>query len=158
MSKLSDAIRRTMRSEAAPMGFGAARAAPKATMLVGAFGSAATGADVVVLDGRNGGVSPAAIEKARAGDNGIVVGLRAASIDREQIAELRKAGLGFLLFEPETTPAAALLEEELGYVMALPPQPDTDFLRTLGPLNLDAFYLEDVPSPLTVARQKSVSG
>ncbi|HEY7269992.1 MAG TPA: hypothetical protein VH951_09210, partial [Dehalococcoidia bacterium] len=56
MSKLSDAIRRTLRSESTPMGFGAARPTPKATMLVGLIGRAsdaanAAAADVVVIDG-----------------------------------------------------------------------------------------------------------
>src|SRR5829696_6560915 len=36
MTKLADAIRRSQRIESAPMGFGAARAAAKPTMVVGA--------------------------------------------------------------------------------------------------------------------------
>src|SRR5262245_41592354 len=43
MAKLADAIRRSQRIESAPMGFGAARVAPKATMLVGAIVSNAAG-------------------------------------------------------------------------------------------------------------------
>ncbi len=65
MSKPADAIRRSQRVEAAPIGFGALRAAPKATMLVAAFvpnaGAVAAarerGADVVIIDARGAGLS-----------------------------------------------------------------------------------------------------
>src|SRR5574339_665062 len=110
MSKLAEAIRRTLRSEAAPMGFGAARAAPKATMLVGALGAAAAGADIALLDGRARMPSASDLERAKA-DGAAVVGLRANDVDRESLAALRKAGLDFLVFEPDSTPAAALLDE-----------------------------------------------
>ncbi len=153
MSKLSDAIRRTLRSESTPMGFGAARAQPKASMLVAVLagaGQEAAGADLVVLDGRGGAPSAADVQKAA---DGAVAGAWARGIDRGALAELHKGGLDFLIFEPESTPAAALLEDDVGYVMALPPSPEESFLRSLGPLNLDAFYLEEVPSPLTVAGQ-----
>ena len=152
MSKLADAIRRTMRPEATPMGFGAARAIPKPTMLVGAFGAGGSEADIVVVDGRAGAPSAKEIERAK-GEFATAVGLRANQVDRSLLGELRRSGLDFLIFEPEATPAAALLDDEIGYVMALQGQPDEAFLRSLGPLNLDAFYLEDIPSPLTVARQ-----
>jgi hypothetical protein len=134
------------------MGFGAARAAPKATMLVGVFGGAADGAEVVVLDGR--GKAPAVSDIERAKAEGVAaVGLRANDIDRSSLEELGKAGLDFLVFEPDSTPAAALLDDKVGYVMAINGQPDENYLRSLSPLNLDAFYLDDLPSPLTVARQ-----
>lgn len=153
MSKLADAIRRTLRSESAPLGFGAARAAPKATMLVGAFGASASGADILVLDGRKAAPTAADVNKAKGAEGVAALGLRADEIDRARLTELRKAGLDFLLFEPNATPASLLLDDELGYVMALPADPDESFLRSLGPLHLDAFFLEDLPSPLTVARQ-----
>jgi hypothetical protein len=152
MSKLAEAIRRTLRSEAAPMGFGAARAAPKATMLVGVIGGAAGDADVVVLEARGKVPSPSDVERAR-GEGVAVVGLRANDVERSALEELRKGGLDFLLFDPDSTPAAALLDDQLGYVMAVSGEADEGYLRSLSPLNLDAFYLEDLPSPLTVARQ-----
>src|SRR5262245_35174775 len=123
MSKLGDAIRRSMRAEAAPMGFGAARPQPKATMLVGVLTAGAVkaeGADVVVIDAPAGLPSVAGIKAAVDGNNGAVVGVRTNQADREPLAELAKNGLGFLLFEPESTPAAALLEEDLGFVFTVP--------------------------------------
>jgi hypothetical protein len=153
MSKLSDAIRRTLRSESAPMGFGASRPAPKATVLVGFIGraadaAAATGADVVVLDG----ATADDLAKVKAGNGAAVVGLSAKNAGRAALAELRKAGLDFLIFDAETTPAAALLEDDLGFVLALPEKVEDDFFRSLEALQLDALYLQELPSPLTVAR------
>ena len=154
MSKLADAIRRTLRTESAPMGFGASRSQPKATMLVGllvpaASASAASGADVLVIDGRKG--TPSAADVRASGET--LTGVWGRNVDRGAVAELRKAGADFLLFEADSTPAAALLDDDIGYVLALPGTPEETYLRSLGPLNLDAFFLEELPSPLTVARQ-----
>jgi hypothetical protein len=156
MSKLGDAIRRTMRAEAAPMGFGAARPQPKATMLVGVLARAGTrveGADVIVIDAPGGLPSAADVKAASEANNGAVIGVRTNKAEREALAELGKSGLGFLLFDPDSTPAAALLEDEVGFVPALPADPEESYLRSLAPLSLDAFYLDTLPSPLTVARQ-----
>lgn len=157
MSKLADAIRRTMRAEAAPMGFGAARTSPKATMLVGVLANSnslakAQGADLVIIDRRGGRVSASDISKAGEATQAIV-GLRARDADRASLAEMRKAGLDFLIFDADSTPASALLEEDLGYVLALPDKPEESLLRSLEPLSLDAFYVDDLPSPLTVGRE-----
>jgi hypothetical protein len=154
MSKLADAIRRTYRAEAAPMGFGAARPAPRATMLVGFIGRAsdagnAAAADVVVISGN---ASPEDIAKAKGANGSGVVGLAARDADRSTLASLRTSGLDFLIFDAESTPASALLEEEVGFVLALPSKPDDELFRSLDALQLDALYVEEVPAPLTVAR------
>ena len=49
-------------------------------------------------------------------------------------ADLAKIGLGFLLFEPESTPAAALLEEDLGFVFTVPAGAEESYLRSLAPM------------------------
>jgi hypothetical protein len=116
------------------------------------LGPSSAEADLVVLDGRRALPSPQDIERAK-GAGTAVVGLRANDVERATLVDLAKAGLDFLIFEPETTPAAALLNNDLGYVLAIGGSPDENYLRSLAPLNLDAFYLDDLPSPLTVARQ-----
>jgi hypothetical protein len=154
MSKLSDAIRRTLRAEAAPMGFGAARSAPKATMLVGLLQSGAAGAagaDLLLLDGRTSTPSAEEVEEAKEGNSGAVVGLLAGQVQRETLSELRSRGLDFVVFDAEKTPASALLEEDVGFVLALPDKAEDEFMRSLDSLQLDAVYIEDLPSPLTVA-------
>ena len=65
---------------------------------------------------------------------------------------LREAGIDFLVVD-DSMPASALLDEELGYVLTLPASPEETFLRSLDALSLEALYLSQVPSPLTVAGQ-----
>jgi len=151
------------------MGFGAARPAAKPTMLVGFVGPSAeaekareAGAEIVMVDARPPGmvtrflggandVHPDA-EKLRATAADLPAGVL-ASPDVEGVKLLKNAKLDFLAFESDHTPAAALLDEDLGYVLVLPPSPEELFLRSLDPLNLEALFLDHLPSPLTVSRQ-----
>jgi hypothetical protein len=159
MSKLADVIRRSQRIESAPMGFGAARPAPKATMVVGyvaddvagAEKGAGAGAEVVVLRSSKE-VTAADAEKLKAAAGSAVVGLW-GPVGSGQADELQKTGIDFVIFDPDTTPATALLNDDLGYVCVLPAEPDELLLRSLEPLGLDGLYLSDLPSPLTVSRQ-----
>jgi hypothetical protein len=161
MTKLADAIRRSQRIEAAPMGFGAARSAPKDTMVVAALVDAAAdlaglkeaGADVVLIDARSKALSDADATRLGSAANGLSLGLLATGIDAAASRKLCEAGFDFLAFDPETTSAAALLEDDMGYVLLLPEQPEELFLRSLESLSLDGLYLERPPASLTVARQ-----
>jgi hypothetical protein len=165
MTKLADAIRRSQRIEAAPMGFGAARPATKPTMVVGAIAKPGdslqaykdAGVDLVVIDARPGAMSEADARKLGDDAGSLTLGLLAGSIDASQVASLQGAGFDFLVFDADSTPAAALLNEDLGFVLSLPAQADELFLRSLESLSLDAVYLESLPSPLTVARQLELS-
>src|SRR5439155_23119018 len=160
MSKLSDAIRRVQRIDAAPMGFGAARATVKATMLVGVMTPATgvkaaweNGADIVIVDARTGTLSAADVKKAAEGNSQAPLGAWQSNPDRELAAELQKAGLDFLLLTADATPAETLLVEDLAFVLALPEEAEYLFLRALEELNLDGLLLNRVPSPLTVSGQ-----
>jgi hypothetical protein len=172
MSKLADAIKRSQRTESTPMGFGAARPAAKPSMLVGFLGPAAdvvkardAGADVLIVDARpSGGLSkllgasnelPADAFKVDTTQVQSPAGAY-ADPDAGGVKALKDKGFDFIVFEPSATPAAALLDEDLGYVLALPASPEELFLRSLGPLQLEAVYFGDIPSPLTVARQIEV--
>jgi len=161
MSKLADAIRRTQRVDSAPMGFGAARSAPPSTMLVGALVEAAgtgaavsAGADVVLLNADS--LSPDDVKKVREATSDVVLGAIASVADSEAAKALKDAGLDFLLVT-DSTPAAALLDDDLGYALDLPNQPEELFLRSLGPMSFEALYLAETPSPLTVAGQIGLS-
>lgn len=162
MSKLADAIRRSQRVEAAPMGFGAARSAPKPSMLVGALVKASeveaavtAGADLVLIES-NTALKPDAVQKARKAAGEAALGAIAAVSDSAAAEALKTAGLDFLIVRDDT-PAAALLEDDLGYALALPSQPEELFLRSLEPLSFEALYLAQTPSPLTVAGQIELS-
>ena len=153
MTKLADAIQRVLRNDSTPMGFGAARPAAKATMLVGVIASEAAalaGADVALLE-----LSAAAkdtLSAARKAAGNAPLGVRIAGIDAEGVKAAKAAGADFVLVD-QSAPAAALLEEDMGYVLALPAQPEEAFLRSLDALSLEGLYLESLPSHLTVAGQ-----
>jgi hypothetical protein len=157
MSKLADAIRRSQRVEAAPLGFGAARLAAKPSLLVGYQGPAAglkdareAGADLLIAEAET--LDAATVKKLREDAGDLVLGLKPARPGADTRA-LREAGADFLTFVPETTPAAALLDDDMGYVTLLGPDPEELLLRSLESLSLEAVFLAGVPSPLTVAQQ-----
>jgi hypothetical protein len=140
------------------MGFGAGRAAPKPSLLVGLIAAdaaaiAATPAAVILLDGRGRSPSKDELVAARTAAGEKPLGLWSAVAGAGPAKELRAAGIDFLLFDPETTPAAALLEEELGYVISLPPAPEELYLRSLESLNLEGLYVDAAPTAPTVAQQ-----
>jgi len=59
----------------------------------------------------------------------------------------------FLVFDAETTSAEALLETEMGYVLALSGEPADSLLRTLDAFRLEGLWVDDWRGPLTVHRQ-----
>jgi hypothetical protein len=145
------------------MGFGAARPAAKASMLVGFFGPAAdaakardAGAEFILIDARATALNPAAAKALRDQAGDLPIGAWTPVAGSADAKALREAGVDFLIVA-DASPAAALLNDDLGYVLALPSQPDETFLRSLEPLSLEALLLGDVPSPLTVAGQMELS-
>jgi len=170
MSKLADAIKRSQRTEATPMGFGAARPAAKPSMLVGFLGAAAdlekareAGAEILIVDAHPAGLGkllgaspelPADAFKADPSKDQAPAGIY-TDPDVAGAKALKERGFDFIIFEPGGTPAAATLDEDLGYVLALSSHDET-FLRSLGALQLEAIFFGDMPSPLTVAKQLEV--
>jgi hypothetical protein len=69
------------------------------------------------------------------------------------VAALKEAGADFLAFDAEATSAEALLETEMGYVLALSGEPTDSFLRAMDAFPLDGLWLYDWQGPLTVRRQ-----
>jgi len=121
--------------------------------LAGAAGARSAGAEVVLVDARRSGLTVADVEKLReqAGDSAI--GAWAAIKDSEEAKSLREAGLDFIVVEADSTPASVLLDDKLGYVLALTGPFDEHFLRSLEPLAFEALLLTEPPATLTVARQ-----
>jgi len=142
------------------MGFGAARPEARPSMLVGFFGAASevarardAGADFVLVDARDGKIDAKTLRE-QAGD--LPLGAWTTVPDSAAAKALHEAGIDFLVIA-EDSPAAALLDDDLGYVLALPTQPEEIFLRSLEPLSLEALLLHNVPSPLTVAGELELS-
>jgi hypothetical protein len=160
MSKLGDAIRRSQRIEAAPMGFGAARPVQRPSMLVGFVGPAGdvaaaktAGADFIIVEAA-GEEPDGEVLRTAAGDLPLAVASKVGTLDA--VNKLQTAGVDALLVWDDTA-AAALLSEELGYVLVLPSSPDEFYLRGIESLNLEAVVLEKLPSPFTLGGQMQVS-
>ena len=159
MSKLGDRIRKTMRQEAAPIGFRAVRPQKNPQLLV-----------AVQLDGDDAGKVLPAIEKGAgaiilkgakaedlkklAGSAGETpLGAWPRQVDAQAGKALIEAEVDFLVFDAEVTPACALLEEKLGYVLTLRSGLEENYLRVLESVVLDAILLEDYAGPLTLQKQ-----
>jgi hypothetical protein len=159
MSKLGDRIRKTMRIEAAPIGFRAVRPQKNPQLLV-----------AVQLDSGDGDSVRQAVEKgvgaivlkgAKAGDvkeasqaaGEVPLGAWPQNLDAGGSAAFVEAGVDFVVFDAERTPASALLEDKLGYVLALRSGQDENYLRVLESVVLDAVLLDDYAGPLTLQKQ-----
>lgn len=152
MSKLSDQMRRAARAESRPVGFTSVATAPQRTMLViaetaaTAAAKAAENADALLLPDDT---SDDAIKAAA--KNGVCVGVRLAKGDRARVTALREAGADFVVLTEEAS-AAALMDEELGYILDVPRElSDTD-LRALDALSLEAILAPPVDAAFTIKR------
>lgn len=151
MSKFADKIRRVSRFEAQPLGFVTARATKDASMVLAGIAAdgksaaslAQSGADVVIMGAGNSAVSgdlPGAIAGAWLGGN-------------DGASALKAAGFDFAVFDPDKTPSTAVLEEEIGYVMALPADMTDVELRSIEAFQLDAIDVGELTAGATVRKQ-----
>lgn len=151
MSKLAEKIRKTTRLEAQPLGFVTSRASKTATMVLAGLARdasdakalASAGADVVFVNGDRAGDAPK-LDDAPAG---------AWIRDGADSGALKSAGFDFAVFDPDSTPSTAVLEEEIGYVLALPDSLTDIELRALESFQLDAIDVGTLDAALTVRRQ-----
>ena len=157
MSKLADKIRKVTRVESQPIGFGTSRASSSATMLIAgvardaasAAEMARRGADIVII-GAADAAAPAAGANGAAGAP--VGGWIAGRADNEA-KSYREGGYDFVIFDPGTASATALLDEEIGYVLSSPGDLTDNELRTIEAFQLDAIDVGAISGSLTVRRQ-----
>ena len=161
VSKLSDVIRKATRAEASRrLGFGTAaapRPAPSLLCLVHLSAgdshkvaeAVSQGADAVILDGADPGKVKDQIRKAEKSVLGVRLGGKA---DRSAVAAQHEAGADFVVLEPDSAAAEALLEDGLGVVLSLGRDLPDMTLRLLGDLSPDALLAPPPDEPLTVAR------
>jgi hypothetical protein len=159
MSKLGDRIRKAMRQEPAPIGFRAVRPEKNPQLLVAVqldsedknkvADAAEKGAAAILLKGAQADDVAAAAQSA----GEVPVGAWPKVVDPKANAALIEAGADFLVFDADSTPASALLDDKLGYVLALRSGQDENFLRVLESVALDAILLEDYVGPLTLRNQ-----
>jgi hypothetical protein len=152
MSKLADRIRKAARSEPQQLGFVTSRTEQSATMVLAArapdaqsgASAAGAGADVVVVGGER---QPAGGKAPEGGIAGAWIGGGASA------SAMKDAGYDFVVFNPDATPSTAVLEEQIGYVLALPADVTDVELRAIEGFQLDAIDVGMLDGGLTVRRQ-----
>jgi hypothetical protein len=157
LSKLADKIRSAARSEPQPLGFGSAKASVVATMVLAGVardaGSASEiarrGADVVIVGSAKSAAKPDTGKDVA----GAIAGARIAATAVNEAAQYREGGYDFVVFDPNSASATALLDEKVGYVLTLPDNLSDNEIRTLESFQLDAIDVGTLSTPLTVRRQ-----
>ncbi|MGQ9573396.1 MAG: hypothetical protein ACUVV3_09520 [Dehalococcoidia bacterium] len=164
MSKLSDKIRKATRLEPAPIGFGVMAARRRApSMLLMVYGPASDmrppselagrGVDAILLSLSNPQAELNQMTRwaKEAGD--VPCGAQVMAANGKTVAALKEAGADFLAFAAETTNAEALLDTEMGYLLALSDDPSDSLLRAMDSFPLEGLWLYDWCQPLTVRAQ-----
>ncbi len=157
MSKFAERIRKAQRFQPQPLGFVTARSAAQATMVLaglapdaaGAAALAQGGADVVIV-----GTPDAPARPEPPGDIGqAIAGAWVAGTGDDEAKRLREAGYDFVVFDPDRSSAAALLDDSVGYVLRLPGDLSDVEVRALDGFRLDAIDVGTIGGLLTVRRQ-----
>ena len=164
MSKLGDKIRKARRLESGAIGFGRMAARPGVpSMLLMVHGPASgmrppddlagRGVDAVLLSFSNPQADMSQLAKWAQKASDVPCGAQVMAASGKIVAALKEAGADFLVFDAETTSAEALLEPEMGYVLALSGEPTDSLLRTMETFRLEGLWVDDWRGPLTVHRQ-----
>jgi hypothetical protein len=146
MTKLSDAIQSARRHGGRSLGFGATSGAdqPKRGLLIASVGNDAAGADVqIVLEAES-------VATAVAAAGAIPIGLGPAALTSDAAAAAQQASASFAVFDPATTNADALLNEELEYCVRVALDADEGQLRAIGSLRPVLIILSSLSDPLPV--------
>jgi hypothetical protein len=157
VSKLADKIRKVSRIEAQPMGFVTARTTADATMvLVGMARDARMAADMV-KHGADAVVIGSAGSAANANDakqvDGAIAGAWLDGRSDGASKSCKDGGYDFVLFDPDKTASTAVLEEGIGYVISVPNDVSDNELRAIEGFSLDALYVGEIKSAMTVRKQ-----
>ncbi len=160
MSQLQKKIQRIQRRES-PRGFGfgqAAREQPPAMLLGALVNDAASakaakeaGAEIVLFQAANGQAIAPTIRELD-GEK-ICAGAWVDALDEEGANALREAGCDFVISTLEGTNSAAVDVESMGQVIVASTEMDDTTLRALGPLNLDALFIERPLAAMTLKDQ-----
>ncbi len=159
MSQLQKTIARIQRREGPSIGFGPVnREQPRAMALVARVRSAAearaaleAGADAVLF--HFGDAATAAKEMEGVAGPKVAAGALLDRLTEEDAAVLRAARCDFVVSPLETTDSAAVDADQMGHVVIASESMEDNTLRALGPLGLDALYVERPHGPMKLAGQ-----
>lgn len=148
MTKLSDAIQSARRRGGRPIGFGLDSSIdkkPQRGLLIAAIGSERNGADVHLLPSADD------IADAVGTADDAPVGIASDTLSKQVVDDADGAGAVFVVFNPSTTNADALLSESLEYGVRIGADTtDETELRALGSLHPVIVVTDAVPDPLPV--------
>ena len=150
MTKLSDVIRSTRRHGGRSLGFsggsGAASGAnqPKRGLLIVSIGTDSAGADVHVVR------EAESVAEATVAAGAIPIGFQPSTLTSASAAASHEAGASFVVFDPTTTNADALLNDELEYCVRVALDADEAELRAIGSLRPVLIVLTGIHDPLPV--------
>ena len=159
MSQLQKTIAKLQRREGPSIGFGPVnREQPKAMALVARVRSAAearaaleAGADAVLF--HFGDAATTAKEMEGVAGPKVAVGALLDRLTEDDASVLRAVGCDFVVSPPETTDSAAVDADQMGHVVIASESMEDNVLRALGPLGLDALYVERPHGPMKLAGQ-----
>ena len=161
MSKLAERIRKVLRVDSPPMGFGAvARTSNPSLLLVALLPSlspeaareaVARGADACLLAASD--VKDQEVKAVIEALGEVPCGLRLGRVDGDIAGHASELGVDYAVFDPEAALATTLLASGLGHVLALKDDLEDVYLRTLEALPLDAILVPQRKGPLTVRQQ-----
>jgi hypothetical protein len=163
MSKLSTLIRRASRSEPAPMGFAAASARTKTPEILisaalsspdaeAAAAAVKAGADFLLVVSADV-TADADKVKALLAAVSVPCGLRLSKPSPAAVAEARELGIDYLCVGDLDTPAAAFLDDEIGFVLAVAEDSDDSALQILQSTSFDALHAGELVGSPTLRRQ-----
>jgi hypothetical protein len=153
LSKLAEQIKKASRVSSAPIGFGAAQARSEATMVLAGIARDAKEASEMARRGADAVVVAGARPEAAKDVDAAIAGAAIPGKADDEARLYREAGFDFVVFDPNQASATALLDEKVGYVLALPRDLNEHELRALEGFSLDAIDVGAIDGALTVRRQ-----
>ena len=160
MSQLQKAITHTQRREVTGgLGFGQTRKEQPKAMLAGVAakdGASAkalleAGADLVLIRAKDAAGALKALKVVATART--CVGVQVSALDAAGAEALHSAHCDFVVSPLESTAAAALDTEKMGHVLVAGQSLEDSTLRALGPLGLDALYVDLEAGAMTLASQ-----
>lgn len=159
MSQLQKTIAKLQRREGPSIGFGPVnREQPKAMALVARVRSAnearaalEAGADAVLF--HFGDAATTAKEMEGVAGPKVAAGALLDRLTEDDAAALRAVGCDYVVSPLETTDSAAVDADRMGHVVIASESMEDNVLRALGPLGLDALYVERPHGPMKLAGQ-----